>query len=233
MFIIYYFSFSPTAAAAPYYQAPNIPQDVQQDRPIGYGAFGVVWWVSLFNIVLICIARNMHSQIRLDCCCNSQYFFHFIRSMLFVMRAKSPKSSKVEGSKRVETSSIVSYFFTSLSTVKTAIRTGINMVSSRRRRRRCCICLVTTTRVQWAFAALCVYGLQGNKFSLCCMFHSRYVLLSSLSKAFFSSPTQEMKSTTAQHTQRVFFHPKPSILSCDEFQCWSFCWMPCGVKNRH
>lgn len=31
------------AAAAPYYQAPNIPQDVQQDRPIGYGAFGVVW----------------------------------------------------------------------------------------------------------------------------------------------------------------------------------------------
>lgn len=32
-----------TAAAAPYYQAPNIPQDVQQDRPIGYGAFGVVW----------------------------------------------------------------------------------------------------------------------------------------------------------------------------------------------
>lgn len=30
------------AAAAPYYQAPSIPQDVQ-DRPIGYGAFGVVW----------------------------------------------------------------------------------------------------------------------------------------------------------------------------------------------
>lgn len=31
------------AAAAPYYQAPAIPQDVQPDRPIGYGAFGVVW----------------------------------------------------------------------------------------------------------------------------------------------------------------------------------------------
>jgi nemo like kinase len=31
------------AAAAPYYQPPNIPQDVQPDRPIGYGAFGVVW----------------------------------------------------------------------------------------------------------------------------------------------------------------------------------------------
>ncbi|KAL7047925.1 hypothetical protein ACKWTF_003151 [Chironomus riparius] len=34
------------AAAAPYYQPPNIPQDVQPDRPIGYGAFGVVWAVT-------------------------------------------------------------------------------------------------------------------------------------------------------------------------------------------
>lgn len=34
------------AAAAPYYQQPAaVPQDVQPDRPIGYGAFGVVWWV--------------------------------------------------------------------------------------------------------------------------------------------------------------------------------------------
>lgn len=31
------------AAAAPYYQPPAVPQDVQPDRPIGYGAFGVVW----------------------------------------------------------------------------------------------------------------------------------------------------------------------------------------------
>jgi nemo like kinase len=31
------------AAAAPYYQPPTLPQDVQPDRPIGYGAFGVVW----------------------------------------------------------------------------------------------------------------------------------------------------------------------------------------------
>lgn len=31
------------AAAAPYYQAPAVPLDVQPDRPIGYGAFGVVW----------------------------------------------------------------------------------------------------------------------------------------------------------------------------------------------
>lgn len=32
------------AAAAPYYQQPAaVPQDVQPDRPIGYGAFGVVW----------------------------------------------------------------------------------------------------------------------------------------------------------------------------------------------
>lgn len=31
------------AAAAPYYTAPAVPQDVQPDRPIGYGAFGVVW----------------------------------------------------------------------------------------------------------------------------------------------------------------------------------------------
>ncbi|KAF9814608.1 hypothetical protein SFRURICE_001769 [Spodoptera frugiperda] len=30
------------AAAAPYYQTPAIPTDVQPDRPIGYGAFGVV-----------------------------------------------------------------------------------------------------------------------------------------------------------------------------------------------
>ena len=31
------------SAAAPYYQPPVVPQDVQPDRPIGYGAFGVVW----------------------------------------------------------------------------------------------------------------------------------------------------------------------------------------------
>lgn len=32
------------AAAAPYYQPPAVlSQDVQPDRPIGYGAFGVVW----------------------------------------------------------------------------------------------------------------------------------------------------------------------------------------------
>lgn len=31
------------AAAAPYFQPPTVPQDVQPDRPIGYGAFGVVW----------------------------------------------------------------------------------------------------------------------------------------------------------------------------------------------
>ena len=30
------------AATSPYYQAV-IPRDVQPDRPIGYGAFGVVW----------------------------------------------------------------------------------------------------------------------------------------------------------------------------------------------
>lgn len=32
------------AAAAPYYQPSAVPLgDVQPDRPIGYGAFGVVW----------------------------------------------------------------------------------------------------------------------------------------------------------------------------------------------
>lgn len=34
------------AAAQPYYQSPVSPQDVQPDRPIGYGAFGVVWSVT-------------------------------------------------------------------------------------------------------------------------------------------------------------------------------------------
>lgn len=38
------------AAAAPYYQTPAIPTDVQPDRPIGYGAFGVVWWVTRGNV---------------------------------------------------------------------------------------------------------------------------------------------------------------------------------------
>ncbi|OWR47294.1 Nemo isoform E [Danaus plexippus plexippus] len=38
------------AAAAPYYQTPAIPTDVQPDRPIGYGAFGVVWASSLLLI---------------------------------------------------------------------------------------------------------------------------------------------------------------------------------------
>ncbi len=31
------------AAAQPYYHAPVSPQEFQPDRPIGYGAFGVVW----------------------------------------------------------------------------------------------------------------------------------------------------------------------------------------------
>lgn len=36
------------AAAAPYYQ-PAVSQDIVPDRPIGYGAFGVVWWVYKLN----------------------------------------------------------------------------------------------------------------------------------------------------------------------------------------
>lgn len=35
------------AAAAPYYQ-PAVSQDVVPDRPIGYGAFGVVWYGGTF-----------------------------------------------------------------------------------------------------------------------------------------------------------------------------------------
>lgn len=31
------------AAAQPYYHGPVSPQEFQPDRPIGYGAFGVVW----------------------------------------------------------------------------------------------------------------------------------------------------------------------------------------------
>ena len=31
------------AASVPYYQSVVPQQDVQPDRPIGYGAFGVVW----------------------------------------------------------------------------------------------------------------------------------------------------------------------------------------------
>ncbi len=31
------------AATVPYYQPVVAAQDVQPDRPIGYGAFGVVW----------------------------------------------------------------------------------------------------------------------------------------------------------------------------------------------
>lgn len=34
------------AAAQPYYHAPVSTQDIQPDRPIGYGAFGVVWSVT-------------------------------------------------------------------------------------------------------------------------------------------------------------------------------------------
>lgn len=40
------------AAAAPYYQ-PAVSQDVIPDRPIGYGAFGVVWYVNkILNLYL-------------------------------------------------------------------------------------------------------------------------------------------------------------------------------------
>lgn len=42
------------AVAVPFFQVAP-PQDVQPDRPIGYGAFGVVWWVcshSAFVIML-------------------------------------------------------------------------------------------------------------------------------------------------------------------------------------
>lgn len=41
------------AAAAPYYQ-PAVSQDVVPDRPIGYGAFGVVWYGSYLSIYFHC-----------------------------------------------------------------------------------------------------------------------------------------------------------------------------------
>ena len=31
------------AATSPFYHHAVLPQDAQPDRPIGYGAFGVVW----------------------------------------------------------------------------------------------------------------------------------------------------------------------------------------------
>lgn len=34
-------------AAQPYFQAPVSPQEFTPDRPIGYGAFGVVWYAFL------------------------------------------------------------------------------------------------------------------------------------------------------------------------------------------
>lgn len=54
------------AAAAPYYQ-PAVSQDVVPDRPIGYGAFGVVWWVKiwfkLLLLLLLFVTSNWnHSQ---------------------------------------------------------------------------------------------------------------------------------------------------------------------------
>ncbi|XP_055630245.1 serine/threonine-protein kinase NLK isoform X2 [Toxorhynchites rutilus septentrionalis] len=39
-------SMSLVQGGAAYYQPPAVPQDVQPDRPIGYGAFGVVWAVT-------------------------------------------------------------------------------------------------------------------------------------------------------------------------------------------
>lgn len=50
------------AAAAPYYQTPAIPTDVQPDRPIGYGAFGVVW---LVNLVVVYIFKLPASYSKL------------------------------------------------------------------------------------------------------------------------------------------------------------------------
>ncbi|KAL0842353.1 hypothetical protein ABMA28_014474 [Loxostege sticticalis] len=58
------------AAAAPYYQTPAIPTDVQPDRPIGYGAFGVVClWLSnsafAENMLCMYIEHNISPKINI------------------------------------------------------------------------------------------------------------------------------------------------------------------------
>lgn len=40
------------AATQTFYHPPITSQDIQPDRPIGYGAFGVVWYVLIVYIYL-------------------------------------------------------------------------------------------------------------------------------------------------------------------------------------
>lgn len=40
------------AATQTFYHPPITSQDIQPDRPIGYGAFGVVWYVSKLYIYI-------------------------------------------------------------------------------------------------------------------------------------------------------------------------------------
>jgi hypothetical protein len=59
------------AAAQPFYSSNNSVniQDIQPDRPIGYGAFGVVWFVSTFylKIISLNISIILKTFLSIDC----------------------------------------------------------------------------------------------------------------------------------------------------------------------
>lgn len=138
---------STTAAAAPYYQAPNIPQDVQPDRPIGYGAFGVVWWVSFFKKRV-----NLHQHVTRSC-----VKFDPHPSWKFV--ECGPTESHWKKGKK---DSFVFDIFRTFSHLPTLFIPANRSVEN-----RCGAGSMglRTTAFVW---------MQGVDSSLCCMFHSRY-----------------------------------------------------------
>lgn len=69
------------AVAVPYYQVVP-PQDIQPDRPIGYGAFGVVWWVGNFLPPIVPQYKSVHGKHEIIVSCRKSIIYSLIYNFL-------------------------------------------------------------------------------------------------------------------------------------------------------
>ena len=64
------------ASTVPYFTPVVSPSDVQPDRPIGYGAFGVVWWVTgkwhcslIHSPPVLLLVHSLHAHVPSSLAC--------------------------------------------------------------------------------------------------------------------------------------------------------------------
>lgn len=72
------------AVAVPYYQVVP-PQDIQPDRPIGYGAFGVVWWVGIFLPPIVPQYKSVHGKHEIIVSCRKSIIYSLLYHFLKVV----------------------------------------------------------------------------------------------------------------------------------------------------